>query len=88
MLGKLLNNKKGQILLDFLISFLIVLFIFGILISGFHYEKVISKIKIMNEKINTKYCQLENSLNYNYYKLNSSCGLFFKEDIYVEKKYG
>ncbi len=84
----LFDKQKGQIFIEFLISFLIILFLFGFIISCFNYDKIDSKIKLINEKVKTKYCQLENSLKYNYFEISSDCGLFLKEDVYAEKKYG
>jgi len=79
--------SKGQIMIEFILSILIVIFVISTLLLSFDYSKHLEKVKLIDLKLSTKTCELENSLKYNYFDLEN-CGLYKKEDIYASQKYG
>jgi hypothetical protein len=74
-------------MIEFILSILIVIFVISVLLLSFNYSKHSEKIKLIDLKLSTKVCELENSLKYNYFELKN-CGLFKKEDVYASQKYG
>lgn len=79
--------SKGQIMVEFILAFLVILFIISTLILSLNYQKYFDKINLLGSKLSLKTCELENSLKYNYFE-TKKCGLFKKEDVYASEKYG